>query len=101
MILAQLDLTSISTNMQVYQVSSGKKATVTIRVTNRSGSDVKIRLALSHTNSVAVQNYIVFDSIVYPGDVYTETAVVLDALDYVFAASDTSGVNVTVTGFEE
>jgi hypothetical protein len=101
MILAQLDLTTTNVNTQVYQIASGKNATVTIRFTNRSGGDVKIRLAVSHVNSVAVNNYIVFDHTLYPGDIYTETAMVLAGNDYIFAATDTLGVNVSVIGFEE
>jgi hypothetical protein len=99
--LANVDLTSTNTNFQIYQVPSGQTATVTIRFCNRTAGNVHVQLIFSSTNSPGNSNYAVYNAVIYPNDVYTEPGVVLNAGDYIFAQTDTLGVNTLVWGFSQ
>ena len=101
MLLAHIDLNTEDSDIQVYVVPSGKKATATIRVVNRTNDNVKVRLAISDTNTLDDSFYITYNQTIYPGDTYTEAVVVLDEGQFIFAQTDTVGVNVVVWGFEQ
>ena len=99
--LAHYDIQTTNTLEQVWQVPNGQTATVTIRFTNRTSGNVKIRLVCSDTNSPDNSYYLVYDQIIYPNDNYTEAGVVLESQDYIFVRSDTANVSVNVWGFSQ
>lgn len=98
---AHQNITTTGTPIQVWQVPLNQTATVTIRLVNRTSGNVKIRLALSDSNSLDDSYWAQYDHIIYPNDSYTEAGVVLNSQDYIFVQTDTSGVTALVWGFSQ
>ena len=101
MILAHVDLTTTGVLTQIYQGPSNKQTTATIRITNRTSSTVKVRLSITDTASPDDSYWLLYDQPIFPNDTYTEGVVVLATSQYIFAQTDTLGVNVVAWGFQQ
>lgn len=99
-ILGSANLAS-TTNTTIYTVPTSKITTCTVSFCNRTSGNVKIRLALSASNTPAAGEYIEYDSTVASNGVLERNGIVLDATKNILAYSDTSLVSVVVYGFEE
>lgn len=99
--LAKVNISSINTDTQVYQVPTNHLASFTISVCNRGTSNAKIRIALTDSTSIGLDEYVDFDTIVYPKDSYQRTGLVLSSGQYVYIRSDQANISVNVYGFEE
>lgn len=100
-LIASGDLTSINTNTSIYQVPSGKTASVSIQLCNRGSANVKVRLAITNTGSITNQHYLEFDATILPNEGLLRPGIVLGSGDQVFARTDTATVNCVIYGFEE
>ncbi len=99
--LSHIDITTTGTPIQVWRVPLDQNATVTVRITNRTSNNVKIKLAFSDTNSLDDSYWAQYDHVIYPHDSYTEAGVVLNSQDYIFVQTDTSDISVLVWGFSQ
>jgi hypothetical protein len=99
--LASENVTTVNSNVQIYQVPTGFNASFTINACNRGTSNAKIRISLSDSGTPALGEYVDFDVIVYPKESYQRTGVVLSSGQYVFFYTDQAGISVNVYGFEE
>lgn len=99
--MASLDLTSAATDLQLYACPSNKTASFTITMVNRGASQATVRIALTDTTSVGADEYIAYDQVVYPGEAYERSGIVLTQGQFVFVRSSATGVNAVVYGYEE
>lgn len=87
---------------EAYTVGATDIATVTLVITNRNSSDVRVRVAVKADNvgSPTAVDYIEYDSIV--GDIPLRVeGVVLEGGNSLFVYSDTANVTAMVYGFVE
>lgn len=99
--LAKENISSINTDIQVYQVPSSHVASFTISICNRGSSNAKIRIALTDAASIDLEEYVDFDTVVYPKETYQRSGVVLSSGQYVYVRSDQANISVNIYGFEE
>lgn len=99
--LATLDITSAATDTQLYAVPSGKVASFSLTMVNRTGSAVQVRIALTNATSVTNDEYIAYDYTIYPLESYERTGLVLTNGQFVYVRSSATGVNAVVYGYEE
>jgi hypothetical protein len=99
--LAKTDITTPATDIQLYAVPASKVASITVCMTNRTANNVKVRLALTGQTNINTDEYIAFDHVIYPGENYERSGIVLKAGEYVYVRSDTASVSCVVWGFEE
>lgn len=98
-ILASIDLTSVNSDTLIYSTPSTTTTVATVAFCNRSSSVVKVRLYIGAT--VANATALVFDRSIPPGENYKESGIVLRSGQNINARTNTSGVNVVVTGYED
>lgn len=99
--LAKLEMATLNTDLQVYQIGLGNVATVTINVVNRGSSNAKISLAITDSTTVSVADYINFEELVHPGEYLYRGGVVLNGGQYIYVKTDTGNCSINVWGFEE
>ena len=99
--LASLDITSASTDTQLYAVPSGKTASFSVTMVNRSASPVLVRIALTNSTSVTADEYIAYDYTIYPNESYERAGLVLAQGYFVYVRSSATSVNAVVYGYEE
>jgi hypothetical protein len=99
--LASLDITQAATDLQLYAVPTNKLATFSMVMVNRSGANVKVRIALTSTTSISDDTYIAWEVTIYPNEVYERNGLVLNQGQYVYVRSSATGVNAVAWGYEE
>jgi len=99
--MASLDITNAATDTQLYACPSNKTASFTLTMVNRSASQVTVRVALTDTTSVGADEYIAYEQIIYPGEAYERSGLVLTQGQFVFVRSSATGVNAVMYGYEE
>lgn len=100
-ILASLDITSSATDTQLYACPSGKVASFSISLVNRTASIVTVRIALTSATSVSNPTYIAYEVPIYPFEVYERSGLVLSTGEYVYVRSSATSVNAIMYGYEE
>ncbi len=100
-ILDSADLTSLNTNVLIYEVPSGKTATFSVIVCNRNSVDVKVHLAITSGSTPTNTDWILFNHTIYSADVYKELGVVLGEGQRLYGKTNTSNVNIVAFGFQE
>jgi hypothetical protein len=98
--LGTADLAAL-TNTTVYTVPFGKTTSCTVRITNRNGSAVTVRLALSVTGTPALSEWIEYDVLVDGNGIIEDSGLVIAATHNIVAYSNSTGVSVNVYGYEE
>lgn len=98
-ILGQSSLTA-STNTTVYTVPSSTTATFSVSFCNRNSSAVAVRLAVASTGSPAAAEWFEYDATIPANSVLERTGIVAQAAENVVAYADSTGVSVSVYGFE-
>ncbi len=99
--LAALDLTNANTDTLLYTVPASKTTSFSLILVNRSASIIKVRVALTTSNSISNSDYIAYDSTIYPNDQLERSGLVLATGQYVYVRTNTVGVNAMMWGFEE
>lgn len=99
--LASLDITNAATDTQLYTVPSGKVASFSVIMVNRTTSNVTVRIALTDTTSIGNDEYIAYDQVIYPKESYERSGLVLAQSQFVYVRSSATGVNAVVVGYEE
>lgn len=86
----------------IYVVPSGKTANLNINICNRNTVGVLIRLALTTASGTpGTADWIEYNTPLPAYGVLERTGILLSAGQYVIAWSNTTDVNVIVTGLEE
>lgn len=100
--LATIDITSAATDTQLYSCPSNKVASFSISLTNRNpGTTVLVRIALTSSTSIHNDEYIAYDVVIYPNEVYERSGLVLGQGQYVYVRSSVTLVNAVMYGYEE
>ena len=99
--LATNDFAAAATDYSIYTVPTGKVASFTVCMTNRTTNTVTVRIALTDTGTIGSDEFIAYEVPIYPGEVYERSGLVLNAGFSVFARASTTGVNVVIYGYEE
>lgn len=89
-----------TTNTTVYTVPSATTASFTVSICNRNSTAVAIRLAVAASSSPTTAEWVEYDATVPSNGVLERTGIVAQATKQVVAYSDSSGVSVSVYGFE-
>jgi hypothetical protein len=99
--LATLDITSASTDTQLYSPTAGKTGSFSVCMVNRTSSTVTVRIALTNSTSISADEYIAYEHQIYPYEEYERSGLVLIGGQYVYVRSSATGVNAVVYGYEE
>jgi len=105
--LASLDISNAATDVQLYAVPTNKTASFTISMTNRSASPVKVRIALTDSTSIGLDEFIAYDQTIYGNETLERSGLVLTQGQFVYirssavAVGGVGGVNAVVYGYEE
>ena len=99
--LSGIDITSPNTDTQLYAVPPNKTSSVTVCLTNRTSSTIKIRLALTGVTSVANTDYIAFDCSIPANESYERSGLVLTAGQYIYTRANATGISAVVFGYED
>lgn len=97
--LGKVDIAAAATNYPLYTCPEGMIATGNIRLCNRNGTVVKVRVSVG----AAVPgnaDYLDYDVSIPANGVLEDTAIVVDPLEVVVVRSDTAGVSARIHGFE-
>lgn len=102
-ILGQINLTAASTWTSVYTVPASKVATLNLAILNVGAVSASMRVALATSTSPSVSEYIEFNMVLAPGDVFERGGLVLDAGKkvVVWASHASPNMAILVTGYEE
>ena len=100
-ILATLDITSASTDLQLYAGVASKNSSLTVCLTNRTSSPVNVNIALTQATSVSNPTYIAYQQIIYPNESYERSGLVITTGQYVYVNSSATGVSAVAWGYEE
>jgi hypothetical protein len=102
-ILGQTNLTAAATWTAVYTVPAGKVATLNLAILNVGAVSASMRVAISTTTSPSVAEYIEFNMVLAPADVFERGGLVLDAGKkiVVWATHTSPNMSILVTGYEE
>jgi hypothetical protein len=100
-ILSTVNISSPNTDVQVYQVPSGKILSFSLNVTNRTSGKVLISIAISENATPGLGDWIEFGAEVLPNDTLQRLGLVLPASFYVFVKSNTASVGAQIWGFLE
>ena len=90
-----------TTNTSIYTVPTGKIATLSVSVCNRTGGAVTVRLALCATGTPADTEYIEYGTTIAANSTLTRTGLVLDAAKILVAYGSATGISVVAWGFED
>lgn len=85
----------------VFTVPVNAMFTGNIRVTNRTTTDIKVRVAICKTDVPSNDEFIEYDATIPANDVLEDTALVLKAGERFYVSTNTPGVSVRVHGFQE
>ena len=99
--LATNDIAAANTDYEIYTVPTGKVASFSICMVNRTSNTVTVQIALSDSNTISSDEYIAFNVQIYPGEVYERSGFVLGQGFSIFVRASTTGVNAVVYGYEE
>ncbi len=99
--LAKISITDPNTDTQIYQVPVGNIATVTLNVCNKTGSVIRIRVAVTDSTSIGSEEYLDYNIPIYPYESYQRSGIVLGSSQYLYVRGDAGGLSVNVWGFEE
>lgn len=91
---------SATTNTTVYTVPSATTASFTVSVCNQNTSAITFRLAVAASSSPATAEWIEYDTTIPSNGVLERTGIVAQATKQIVAYSSSSGVSVSVYGFE-
>lgn len=94
-------ISTTGTNIQIYQVPSGKTATITINCCNQGASTAKLRMAIADSTTVALSEWIEFDLTLLPKESFQRSGVVMTGGQYLYIRSDQPDISVNVWGFDE
>jgi len=100
-LLASSNITTTNTDLAVYTVPTGKTASFSLSVANRTAGKVKLRIALSESSSPSLGEYLEYDAEVLPNEALKLLGLVLGEGGHVFVRSNASGVSAVVWGFVE
>jgi hypothetical protein len=99
-ILGQASLAA-TTNTTVYTVPVSKTGTFNINVVNTNGSPVTVRIAVASTSTPAAAEYFEYETVLVGYGVLERGGLVAQAAENVVAYASTTGVTVSVYGYEE
>jgi hypothetical protein len=99
--IASMNITTLNTDEQLYQVPSGKLTSFSINFANRTSVDIKVRLAVTGTSTPALGEWLEWDSVVPANETLQRLGLLAGALQYVFVRADTTGISATMWGIEE
>lgn len=97
--LGSVNIAAAGTNYPLYACPAGLIATGNIRLCNRNGTAVKVRVSVG-TATPGDADYIDYDLSIPANGVLEDTAIVIDPLEVVVVRSDTAGVSARIHGFE-
>jgi hypothetical protein len=102
-ILGQTNITTQATQTSVYTVPAGKVATVNLGILNIGTASATIRVAIATSTSPSDAEYIEYNFILAPSDVFERGGLVLDAGKKIVVYASHASPNITafVTGYEE
>lgn len=101
MALPQKASLAATTWTAVYTVPASTRATVNVRLANRTTVSVKCRVAISTTTTPADADYINYDVEVPANGILEATGLVCAAGEIVTVYAAATGISVRVHGFEE
>lgn len=99
--LAAIDIVSAATDTLLYTAPTNKTASFSLSMANRNATPVKVRIALTTSTSIAVNEYVAYDVTIYPYEVYERSGFVLWQGQHVYVRSDTTSVSAVMYGYEE
>jgi hypothetical protein len=102
-ILGQTNLTSATTWTSVYTVPTGKVATLNLAILNYGSVSAMMRVAIATSTSPTAAEYIEYNMILAPYDVFERGGLVLQAAKQivVYAVHASPSMSILVTGYEE
>jgi hypothetical protein len=102
-ILGQAYISTINTDILVYQVSANTTASFTVNICNRSGVNCNISIAVTQSGLSAPDNpaYIEDSTTVYPSESFVKPGLVLSGQQKLWVKVSVAGVSVNVFGFEQ
>ena len=100
-ILAYLDITSASTDTQLYACPTNIVSSFSISMVNRTASPVQVNIALTTSTSIVNGQYIAYNTTIYPYETYERNGLVITEGQFVYVRSTTTGVNAIAYGYEE
>lgn len=92
---------SASTNTTVYTVPASVTATFNISISNTTGNNAVINVALASTGTPTSSEYIEWQTVLPPFAVLERTAIVAQTGENVVVNSNIAGCSVSVYGFEQ
>lgn len=92
-----------TTNTGVYTVPSGRKATSTVSLCNRSASAITVRLALidGAIGAVADEDYLEYGAVIPAGGVLERSGITLTATHTLGVYASATGISAVAYGVEE
>lgn len=101
-ILGRIDFVSAGalTNTTVYTVPADTFTVATINITNRSGTAVTVRVALSDSGTPADADYIEYDTEILANGVLERSGIVLQAGKNIVVRSSSTTVSAIAMGIE-
>lgn len=100
-IYTSTNITSTNTDVQLYQVPSGKTASVSVNMCNKTSGKIVIAFSISASNTPGAADYLDWNVEVLPGETYQRLGLVLPEQVYVFARTTISGLACQLYGFLE
>ncbi len=90
-----------TTETTIYTAPSGKIASATISLCNRTGSTVSVRVAIAAAATATVAEWIEYEAPIAPNGVLERTGLVLNAGERLNVYASAAGVSAVAFGFEE
>lgn len=97
--LGKVNIAAAATNYPLYSCPAGLIATANIRLCNRNGTAIKVRVSIGDATP-GEADYIDYDLSIPGNGVLEDIAIVVDPLEVVVVRSDTAGVSARMHGFE-
>ena len=85
----------------VYTVPAATSAVFNVSITNRTGVTISVRLAIASTATPATSEYIEYDTVIPGNGVLERGGLVANAAENVVVYAGTTGLSVSVYGYEE